>query len=176
MAEPLSTNQSLDAANPANATELTHVDQQGHARMVDVGDKPPSNRKAIAKSQVNMSLEAANAIRANELKKGDCIQIARIAAIQATKQTSNLIPLCHAIPISSVEVSANWTGETTLEWTVSVKSTGQTGVEMEALTGASVAALTVYDMCKAIDRSMTITNITLLEKTGGVRGNYLRSE
>lgn len=176
MAEPTPSNPISDAESPSNSPGLTHVDSRGNARMVDVGSKTISERRAVAKSEINMSLEAANAIRQNEIKKGDCIQVARIAAIQATKQTSNLIPLCHAIPISSVEVSSQWITDTTLEWTVAVKSHGQTGVEMEALTGASVAALTVYDMCKAVDRAMTITNTMLLEKTGGIRGDYFRSE
>ncbi|MEQ1827762.1 MAG: cyclic pyranopterin monophosphate synthase MoaC [Pirellula sp.] len=155
---------------------LTHVNHRGEAKMVDVGGKESTKRIAVATSSIAMSLEAAEAIRANSLKKGDCISLARIAAIQASKQTSHLIPLCHLILIDSVEVEHEWIEPHKLRWVVRVKSTGTTGVEMEALTAASVAALTVYDMCKAIDRSMTISEIMLLEKSGGSRGDFVRSE
>ena len=155
---------------------LTHVNAIGQARMVDVGGKTETNREATACSSISMSREAASAIRENAVVKGDCLQVARIAAIQATKQTSNLIPLCHMILIDSVEVHHAWLTETELQWCITVKSTGPTGVEMEALTAASIAALTVYDMCKAIDRSMTISKVMLLSKKGGVRGNYQRKE
>ena len=144
--------------------------------MVDVGGKGDTHRTAVACSRICMSLEAADAIRTNSNSKGDCIQVARIAAIQASKQTSNLIPLCHTILIDSVEVQHKWLSAVVLEWRITVKSKGLTGVEMEALTAASVAALTVYDMCKAIDRSMTISNVMLLAKTGGTRGDYQRNE
>ena len=144
--------------------------------MVDVGGKAVTHRTAVACSRIGMSLEAANAIKTHSNSKGDCLQVARIAAIQASKQTSLLIPLCHLILIDSVEVEHEWISEVELEWRITVKSTGSTGVEMEALTAASVAALTVYDMCKAIDRSMTISKIMLLSKTGGIRGNYDRNE
>ena len=144
--------------------------------MVDVGSKPETRREAIACSSIQMSPAAAKAIRDNSVSKGDCLQVARVAAIQASKQTSTLIPLCHLVLIDSVEVQNVWLTETELQWRVTVKSTGSTGVEMEALTAASVAALTVYDMCKAIDRSMTISNVMLLSKKGGIRGNYQRNE
>ena len=144
--------------------------------MVDVGNKGSTKRMAVASSLITMSLDAANAIRSNTVAKGDCIQVARIASIQASKQTSSLIPLCHIVMIDSVDVVAEWKSEVELEWRVTVKSTGSTGVEMEALTAASVAALTVYDMCKAIDRSITISKIMLLSKTGGIRGDYQRNE
>ena len=123
-----------------------------------------------------MSLPAANAIRTNSTAKGDCLQVARIAAIQAAKQTSVLIPLCHMVLIESVDVDHEWISNVEFEWRITVKSTGSTGVEMEALTAASVAALTVYDMCKAIDRTMTISKIMLLSKKGGIRGDYQRNE
>jgi len=155
---------------------LTHVNSDGEARMVDVGSKPETKREATACSSIFMSREAATAIRENIVSKGDCLQVARIAAIQASKQTSSLIPLCHLVLIDSVEVQNTWLSETELQWFVTVKSTGSTGVEMEALTAASVAALTVYDMCKAIDRSMTISNVMLLSKKGGMRGDYQRKE
>ena len=157
-------------------TRLTHVNANGEARMVDVGGKAETNREATACSSIFMSREAAYAIRENAVAKGDCLQVARIAAIQASKQTSNLIPLCHMILIDSVEVHHAWLTETELQWCITVKSTGPTGVEMEALTAASIAALTVYDMCKAIDRSMTISKVMLLSKKGGVRGDYQRKE
>ncbi len=155
---------------------LTHVDDLGHARMVDVGGKSETRRVAVARSRIAMSFEAAAAIKSNAIAKGDCLQVARIAAIQASKQTSVLIPLCHIVLIESVEVVHEWVSENELEWRVTVRSTGTTGVEMESLTAASVAALTVYDMCKAMDRSMTISNIQLLSKTGGVRGDFQRKE
>jgi len=155
---------------------LTHVDLAGHARMVDVGDKQVSAREAVAASRITMSSEAAQALRSNALAKGDAMAVARIAAIAAVKQTSSLIPLCHAISIDGVKVDGTWLDATTLEWQVTVRSTGKTGVEMEALTAASVAALAVYDMCKAIDRSMEIGRVRLLEKSGGQRGNYRRTE
>lgn len=144
--------------------------------MVDVGSKPETRREATACSSIFMSRDAASAIRDNAVSKGDCLQVARIAAIQASKQTSSLIPLCHMVLIDSVEVQSTWLSETELQWCITVKSTGSTGVEMEALTAASVAALTVYDMCKAIDRSMMITNVMLLSKKGGTRGDYQRKE
>jgi cyclic pyranopterin monophosphate synthase len=155
---------------------LTHVDPAGQARMVDVGDKQVSAREAVAASRITMSSEAAQALRSNALAKGDAMAVARIAAIAAVKQTSSLIPLCHAIAIDGVKVDGNWLDATTLEWQVTVRSTGKTGVEMEALTAASVAALAIYDMCKAIDRSMEIGRVRLLEKSGGQRGNYRRTE
>ncbi len=144
--------------------------------MVDVGGKGATRRTAVARSRISMSLDAANAIRTNSNSKGDCLQVARIAAIQATKQTSNLIPLCHMILIDSVEVQHEWLSEHELEWRITVRSTGSTGVEMEALTAVSIAALTVYDMCKAIDRTMTISSVMLLSKTGGIRGDFQRRE
>ncbi len=147
---------------------LTHVDERGAARMVDVGAKPDSRRIAVARGA------AAKAVRNNELAKGDCIQVARIAAIQATKMTSQLIPLCHAIAIDGVNAECSWKSECEMEWLVSVSTTGKTGVEMEALTGASVALLTVYDMCKSIDKSMTITQVYLDSKSGGTKGDYRR--
>ena len=158
------------------ASELTHVDSQGHAKMVDVGGKSETVRQATAASRISMTTAAATAIRRNTLAKGDAIAVARIAAIAAVKQTSALIPLCHPLWVDGVEVQSEWVDETVLEWRVTVKSTGKTGVEMEALTGATVAALTIYDMGKAIDRSMEITSVKLLEKSGGHRGDYLRTE
>ena len=176
MTIPKETRNTPDLADGLAAPNLTHVNSSGEARMVDVGQKSNTHRTAVASSRITMSLDAANAIRANSIAKGDCLQVARIAAIQASKQTSVLIPLCHMILIDSVDVQHKWLSDVDLEWQVTVRSTGPTGVEMESLTAASVAALTVYDMCKAIDRSMTISSIMLLSKKGGVRGDYQRNE
>ncbi|MBU6175454.1 MAG: cyclic pyranopterin monophosphate synthase MoaC, partial [Planctomycetes bacterium] len=147
---------------------LTHLDSVGRARMVDIVAKDETVRLAVAQSVVDMSEAAAEAVKSCCLAKGDCIQVARIAAIQATKWTSHLIPLCHSIGIESVDVEHEWTGKTELRWTVSVRTTGKTGVEMEAMTGASIAALTVYDMCKSLDRSISIRNVCLVHKAGGI--------
>ncbi|MFO0014104.1 MAG: cyclic pyranopterin monophosphate synthase MoaC [Planctomycetota bacterium] len=154
----------------------SHLDADGNARMVDVGNKPVTVRTALAASRIAMSMDAANAIRENALSKGDALAVARIAAISAVKQTSHLIPLCHAILIDGVTVDLGWVDPKTLECRVGVRSTGKTGVEMEALTAASVAALAIYDMCKSIDRSMEIRQVRLIEKTGGQRGDFHRSE
>ena len=176
MSTPKETNANTELPPDIAEPMLTHVNANGEAKMVDVGGKAITHRTAIATSRICMSVSAANAIRTNSNFKGDCLQVARIAAIQASKQTSTLIPLCHMILIDSVEVEHEWISEMELEWRITVKSTGSTGVEMEALTAASVAALTVYDMCKAIDRSMTISRIMLLSKTGGMRGDFHRNE
>lgn len=173
---PEGPNEHPEPAKPYPTRELTHVNSLGEARMVDIGEKHETRRTATATSRISMSPEAANAIRNIANRKGDCIQVARIAAIQAAKQTSFLIPLCHLILIDSVEVEHRWVSDCELEWRVTVKSTGPTGVEMESLTAASVAALTVYDMCKAIDQSMLISHVMLVTKTGGMRGDYERKE
>lgn len=164
-------------SDPNNqSVSLTHVDDRGAAKMVDVGTKSGSRRTATARGTITMNLEAAHAIRRNTLGKGDCIQVARIAAIQATKLTCQLIPLCHAIPIEGVTTNHAWISDRDLEWTVTVTTTGKTGVEMEALTGASVALLTVYDMCKSIDKAMTIGQVYLESKSGGTKGDYRRNQ
>lgn len=144
--------------------------------MVDVGSKGVTRRIACATSKVTLSPQAAEAVRSDSLKKGDCIAVARIAAIQAAKQTSNLIPLCHVLLIDSIEISHEWASPTGLIWKAVVKSTGKTGVEMEALTAVSIAALTVYDMCKAVDQAIVISDIMLLEKSGGESGDYQRTK
>ncbi|MFN5271985.1 MAG: cyclic pyranopterin monophosphate synthase MoaC [Planctomycetota bacterium] len=161
---------------PRTPDSLTHVDPQGNAWMVDIGGKEITARQAIAIARISMSQEAASAIRDNTLKKGDALGVARIAAIQAVKSTASLIPLCHTIPIDSVSVEHTWTGEQVLEWQVTVRCTGKTGVEMEALTGASVAALSIYDMVKSLDRTMEIGPIFLQEKTGGSRGDFRKAQ
>jgi cyclic pyranopterin phosphate synthase len=153
---------------------FTHLDESGRARMVDVGDKPVSRRRAVARARVNTSAEVATAISAGRVGKGDVLAVARVAGIQAAKRTSELIPLCHPLPVTSVTVDLAVNGSG-IDIEAAVETVGQTGVEMEALTAASVAALTVYDMCKSADRAMTITDLCLWEKEGGRSGHYRRS-
>jgi len=143
-------------------SDLSHVGEAGDVRMVDVGGKPLSQRRAVARATVHMAAETARRLR--ELPKGDALATAQIAGIMAAKRTSELIPLCHPLPLSHVEVSLQ-VGEEAVEITGVVETTAQTGVEMEALTAVSVAALTVYDMAKAIDKQMSVTDVTLVEKT-----------
>ncbi|HEY0613297.1 MAG TPA: cyclic pyranopterin monophosphate synthase MoaC [Candidatus Elarobacter sp.] len=143
-------------------SELSHVDESGGVQMVDVGAKPVSRRRAVARAEVRMAAETARMLR--ELPKGDALATAQLAGIMAAKRTSELIPLCHPLPLSHVEVTLE-VGEESVEIVASAETTAQTGVEMEALTAASVAALTVYDMAKAVDKGMRIVEVTLLEKT-----------
>ena len=143
-------------------SELSHVTDAGDVRMVDVGGKPLSRRRAVASATVRMAPETARRLR--ELPKGDALATAQVAGIMAAKRTSELIPLCHPLPLSKVEVSLE-VGTEGVEITAVAEATAQTGVEMEALTAVSVAALTVYDMAKAIDKGMSITDLTLVEKT-----------
>jgi cyclic pyranopterin monophosphate synthase len=143
-------------------SDLSHVDESGSVRMVDVGGKPLSRRRAVARASVRMS--AGTAERLADLPKGDALTTAQLAGIMAAKRTSELIPLCHPLPLSVVEVSVEVTGDG-VEITAAAETIAQTGVEMEALTAATVAALTVYDMAKAIDKEMVIAEVTLLEKT-----------
>ncbi len=144
--------------------KLTHTDHDGNARMVDVGSKPDMKRMARAIGQITLSTEALKLVKENKLKKGDVLTVAEIAGIQAAKQTASLIPLCHTILLEKVLVKASLS-TTGIIVESEVYSTGKTGVEMEALTGVSVALLTVYDMCKAVDKKMVIHNITLVNKT-----------
>lgn len=156
---------------------LTHIDAQGKASMVDVSEKPATVREARAFARVIMQPETLAQIQANTLKKGDVLAVARIAGIQAAKKTADLIPLCHPLMLSKVSVDFDINeSESAVDVITLCKLTGQTGVEMEALTAASVAALTIYDMCKAVDMSMTIASIALLEKSGGRRGHYQRAQ
>ena len=143
-------------------TDLSHVDESGAVRMVDVGDKPHSRRKAVAQAVVRMAPETA--LRLRGLPKGDALAAAQLAGIMAAKRTSDLIPLCHPLPLSHVGVEVE-VGEAEVTITASAETTAQTGVEMEALVAASVAALTVYDMAKAIDKKMVVGDVRLLEKT-----------
>ncbi len=156
---------------------LTHTDDQGRASMVDVSDKAATVREARASGFVRMQPATLALIRENGLKKGDVLAVARIAGIQAAKQCSNLVPLCHPLALSKVSVEFAFQDEPAGVFIETYcKLSGQTGVEMEALTAASVAALTIYDMCKAVDLSMVIENIALLEKSGGRRGHYVRAQ
>jgi len=153
--------------------KLSHTDSKGKANMVDVSEKKETYRTAEAYSEVKVSKEVFKAIKNNSLQKGDVLTVAKIAGIQASKKTSELIPLCHNIFISKVDVDIKLNSKKSLvEIRSFAKTTSQTGIEMEALTAVSVAALTIYDMCKAIDKSMVISEIKLLSKSGGKSGNY----
>lgn len=158
-------------------SELTfsHLDPMGHARMVDVTPKEPTHRRAVARCKVFMSPETTAAVAHREMKKGDVIAVARVAGIQAAKRTSDMIPLCHPLFISAVSVNFDIADDhVTVE--VQVDTVDRTGVEMEALHACSVAALTIYDMCKSADKAMVIGELTLWEKTGGRSGTYRRVE
>jgi len=150
---------------------LTHLDSAGHARMVDVSEKPETARQATAKASITMRPETLALIAAGTAPKGDVLAAARIAGIMAAKQTSSLIPLCHPLPISAVEIVLTPI-ETGIEITATIRTTGRTGAEMEALTAASVAALTIYDMVKAVDRGMTISDLRVVQKSGGKSGDF----
>ena len=158
-------------------TKLTHLDESGAARMVDVSDKPASAREAVAVATIQMQAETLALIESGGHKKGDVFAVARIAGIQAAKRCADLIPLCHPLMLTGIDV--NLTADPAANC-VRIESrcklAGQTGVEMEALTAASVAALTIYDMCKAVDRGMVISEIKLLEKRGGKSGEWQREE
>lgn len=154
--------------------KLTHVDAQGRARMVDVGHKPDTARTAIARGEVHMKSETLRLIRAGQMKKGDVLTIAQIAGITAAKRTSDLIPLCHPLPLSKIDVDLALDDSLPgVVITATAKTVGKTGVEMEALTAVSVAALTVYDMAKAAEKTMRIQNIRLVEKHGGQSGEVV---
>jgi cyclic pyranopterin phosphate synthase len=155
--------------------QLTHLDEAGRARMVDVGAKPVTERRAVARAVVRVSAETAAKVAAGDAPKGDVISVARIAGIQAAKRTAELIPLCHPLPLSFVGVDASITAEAgEIVLTAEARTVGQTGVEMEALTAASVAALTVYDMVKGIERGAEIASVQLVEKSGGRSGHWRR--
>jgi cyclic pyranopterin monophosphate synthase len=152
---------------------LTHLDEHGQARMVDVGEKADTVREAVARGEVVMQPETAALIRSGQAAKGDVLAAARLAGIMGAKRTSDLIPLCHPVPLSGADVQFNWNeAENRLLIQASARTVGKTGVEMEALTAVSVAALTIYDMCKAVDRGMRIEAIRLVRKTGGKSGTY----
>jgi len=153
-------------------TELSHVNSSGEARMVNIGKKADTVREAVARGTVVMKPGTLEQVKTNTLKKGDVLAVARVAGIMAAKKTSDLIPLCHTILIDEVAVEFDVSGEDCIDITARAKSTGKTGVEMEALVAASVSALTIYDMCKAVDKGMTIKEIYLESKTGGKSGTY----
>ena len=154
---------------------FTHLDPLGRARMVDVTPKEPSHRRAIARGRVHMTPETASAVTQGAIKKGDVLAVARVAGIQAAKRASDLIPLCHPLMVGAVTVNFEINHDS-IEVEAAVDTFDRTGVEMEALTACSVAALTIYDMCKSMDKSMVISEIALWEKTGGKSGTYRRSD
>jgi cyclic pyranopterin monophosphate synthase len=153
---------------------LSHVDPRGRVKMVDVGDKPITTREAVARGRITMSRDALGLIRRGAVAKGDPLQTARLAGILAAKQTSSLIPLCHPLPLSTIQVDLIPRARG-YDIEARVRTTGQTGVEMEALTAVAVAALTVYDMVKAVDKTMVIGDIRLMYKSGGRSGTYKRA-
>ncbi len=154
--------------------EFSHIDSEGRAKMVDVSDKKESDRLAIARARVKLNRETYTMVKNQEIKKGDVLTVAKVAGIMAAKNTSNLIPMCHPINITSIDLDFNLDDENCLiEIRGSAKINAKTGVEMEALTGVSVAALTIYDMCKAVQRDIEITDIKLVKKSGGKSGTFV---
>jgi cyclic pyranopterin phosphate synthase len=157
--------------------ELSHLDEKGRARMVDISGKRVTARTAMARASINMKRETLDLILGAGIEKGDVLGTARIAGIMAAKRTSELIPMCHPIAITSVEMDFQVDKKaSTITAVATTRTKDRTGVEMEALTAAAVAALTIYDMCKAVDRSMTITSVQLVEKSGGRSGTYIRKQ
>jgi cyclic pyranopterin phosphate synthase len=152
--------------------ELTHFDEHGASRMVDVGEKPITKRIARASGLVRMSEATLALIRDRKMSKGDVLEVARLAGIQGAKRTSDLIPLCHPLPLDAVKIDFAFPDNSSIQIEATVECTAKTGVEMEALTAASVAALTIYDMCKSAERGMTIEQIRLEEKSGGRSGHW----
>ena len=157
------------------AAGLTHLDARGQAHIVDIGDKAVTRRRAVAQARLVGQPETIATIMAGGLKKGDALAVARIAGIMAAKKTAELIPLCHPIALTKVSVEISEFGEDAILILATAETTGQTGVEMEALVAASTAALTLYDMAKAIDRGMVVTDVCLMEKSGGKSGDFVRS-
>ena len=157
--------------------KLSHLDDQGRARMVDVSDKDITSRIAVARGTIHMRAETLALIRANKIEKGDVFSVARVAGIMAAKKTSELIPMCHPLNITSVEIDLTLAeNPARVEIEASVRVSGKTGVEMEAMAAVSAAGLTIYDMCKAVDREMSIGEIRLVKKSGGKSGTFLRKE
>ena len=156
-------------------SEFTHFSADGASRMVDVGAKPVTCRAARAEGSVLMQAETLRSLQRRTFSKGDVLEVARVAGIMATKRTSDLIPLCHVLPLEKVEILFSFPAENSVRVEVSVSAEAKTGVEMEALTAVSVACLTIYDMCKSVDRGMEINSIRLLEKSGGQSGHFVRS-
>jgi cyclic pyranopterin phosphate synthase len=157
--------------------DLSHIDEKGRAKMVDVSDKPVTRREARAAAQISMKPETLDRILRGSIEKGEVLTVARVAGIMAAKRTSDLIPMCHPLNINSILIEFRPDpGRSRIEIEACVRIDGKTGVEMEALTAVSVAALTIYDMCKAIDRGMTVGQVQLLEKSGGKSGHYVRGK
>ena len=156
--------------------ELSHVNIKGEARMVDISQKGDTVRKAVATGIVRMKPATLNKIKQNEFKKGDVLAVARVAGIMAAKKTPELIPLCHPIIIDNITVDFDYVGDDCIKITAGTNSSGKTGVEMEALVAASASALTIYDMCKSVDRGMTIEQVYLESKKGGKSGTYIREK
>ncbi len=156
-------------------SDLSHFDEHGASRMVDVTEKPPTARRARAEARISMDAATQTLIRDRKLSKGDVLEVARLAGIMGAKRTADLIPLCHPLPLDAVTVQFSYPDSTTVVIETEARVVAKTGVEMEALTAAAVAALTVYDMCKAVDRGMTIESVRLLEKSGGRSGHFQRS-
>jgi cyclic pyranopterin phosphate synthase len=164
-----------EAKNPIhNMSDLSHTDDRGKARMVDVGDKPVTDRQAKAEAKLTVSPELFQKLQANALEKGDALTVARLAGIQAAKKTADLIPLCHPISITHIDIDIALHEPDQVQIESHVKATAVTGVEMEALTAAAAAALTIYDMGKSVDKGIVIENIRLLEKSGGKSGFWKR--
>ncbi|MGG4460003.1 cyclic pyranopterin monophosphate synthase MoaC [Brevibacillus porteri] len=156
--------------------QLTHFNEQNRARMVDVSEKDVTKRVAVAESQISMKPETLARIREGRIEKGDVLAVAQVAGVMAAKKTWEVIPMCHPLPLTGIDIQFAFVDETTLAITGTVKTTGKTGVEMEALTAVSVTALTVYDMCKAMDKEMIIGPTSLQSKTGGKSGDFHRGE
>lgn len=160
-----------------NGNDFTHFNDEGRAKMVDVGEKPPTRRTAVAAARVLVSRETFALIRSGGMKKGDVLTVAQVAGIMGAKRTSELIPMCHPVTVDGIDLSLSLDEERcSVEIRAAVSCDGRTGVEMEALTAASTAALTVYDMCKAVQKDMVITDVRLQEKSGGVHGDFHREE
>ena len=158
-------------------SDFTHFNEQGRAKMVDVGEKPVSQRVAVAAGRVLVNETTFDLIRSGGMKKGDVLTVAQIAGVMGAKKTPDLIPMCHPILMDGIDLELHLDeNRCSVEIQATVRCDGRTGVEMEALTAVSAAALTVYDMCKAVQKDMTITDIRLVKKTGGVHGDYLREE
>ena len=157
--------------------DFTHFDDRGRARMVDVGEKPPTRRTALAGARVLVSRETLELIRTGGMKKGDVLSVAQVAGIMAAKRTAELIPMCHPVAVDGIELRLDLDeARCCVEIRAEVRCGGRTGVEMEALTAVSTAALAVYDMCKAVQRDIVISDVRLLEKTGGVHGDFRRED
>ncbi len=157
--------------------DFTHFNGQGRAKMVDVGEKPVSRRRAVATGRVLVNRETFDKIKSGGMKKGDVLTVAQIAGVMGAKRTPELIPMCHPVQMDGIDLELHLDEcRQSVEITATVTCDGRTGVEMEALTAVSAAALTVYDMCKSVQKDMTITDIRLISKTGGMHGDYLREE